>query len=98
MNRKHAQTISLKEALEAFLNLPRFDGVKDAVRVDNAWRKIAGRTILKYTLRTDFENRILKIYLSSSVARNELVMMQGDLLRKLNTQLNEELVKEIHFV
>lgn len=98
MNRKHAQTIPLKEALETFLNLPRFDGVKEAVRVDDAWRKIAGRTILKYTIRTDFENRILQVFLSSSVARNELVMMQGDLLRKLNNQLNEDLVKEIHFL
>lgn len=97
MNRKHAQTIPLREALEAFLNLPRFDRVKEAVRIDEAWRKIAGRTILKYTLRTEFENQILKVYVSSSVARNDLVMMQGDLQRKLNAQLKEDIVKEIQF-
>lgn len=98
MSRKRAQTLTLKEALDAFLNLPRFDAVKEAVLVDNAWKAIAGRTILKYTINTAFENKILKVYLSSSVARNELIMMQGDLLKKLNTYLNEEKVQEIHFL
>lgn len=98
MNRKHAQTLTLKDALEHFLNLPRFDAVKEAVRVDQAWQAIAGKTILKYTLQTNFENQILKVYLKSSVARNELIMMQGDLLRKLNAQLKEEKVKEIQFL
>lgn len=97
MSRKHAQILPLQEALEAFLNLPRFDGVKEAVRVDQAWKAIAGKTILKYTLSTEFEHKILKVHVRSSVARNDLIMMQGDLLRKLNAQLKEDLVQEIQF-
>lgn len=98
MPRKHARMLNLSNALEEFLLLPRFDAVREAVKVEEAWEKISGRTIMKYTRETRFEKGILTVFLSSSVARNDLIMMQGELLKKINNQLQEQKVKEIRFL
>ncbi len=89
------KTITLGEALSDLIREYRLEkGLKEA-EVLNIWESIAGRVITARTKRTYLRDGVLHIHLTSSVVRNELMMLRDSLKNRINSRAGEEVVREI---
>ena len=89
------KTITLGEALGDLIKEYRLEkGLKEAA-VLKIWENIAGKVITARTKRTYLKDGVLHIYLTSSVVRNELMMLRDALRSQINSRAGEEVVREI---
>ncbi len=89
------KTISLKEALDDLVSEYRLEsGLKEA-SVINIWESIAGKVIMARTKKTCVRDGVLHIYLTSSVVRNELLMLRDALRARINSKAGEEVIRDI---
>ncbi len=89
------KTITLGEALGDLIREYRLEkGLKEAA-VLNIWESVAGRLITARTKRTYVRDGVLHIYLTSSVVRNELMMLRDALKSQINSRAGEEVIREI---
>ncbi|MCU0458673.1 MAG: DUF721 domain-containing protein [Bacteroidales bacterium] len=89
------KTITLGEALTDLIREYRLEkGLKEA-EVLNIWESIAGKVITARTKRTYLKEGVLHIHLTSSVVRNELMMLRDSLKNRINSRAGEEVVREI---
>ncbi len=89
------KTMTLGEALEELVKEYRLGaGLKEA-GVINIWESIAGKVITVRTKRVYLKDGVLHISLTSSVVRNELMMLRDALKTQINSRAGEEVVREI---
>ena len=65
------------------------------VGVINSWEETVGKAISSRTTKIYIRDHILYVHLSSSVVRNELLMLREALREKLNRKAGTEVIKEI---
>jgi len=63
----------------------------------NCWEKIVGAEIYKKTKPQKIARGILYISVTTSTWANELSLMSGQLIEKINSFIGEEVVKSIRF-
>ncbi len=89
------KTITLGEALTDLINEYKLAaGLKEAA-VLNIWQSVAGRVITARTKRAYVRDGVLHIYLTSSVVKNELMMLRDALKSQINSRAGEEVVRDI---
>ncbi len=92
---RRSRTISLAEALNDYIKEMKLDGKLSEIGVINSWEEIVGRAISSRTKKIYIKDSILYVHLSSSVVRNELLMLRETLKAKLNEKAGKEIVKDI---
>lgn len=96
MQKKNAQ--SLSEALSDFFDENSALRVKLAQqRVVRGWSELLGEGISRYTGDLYFNRGILYVHLTSAVLRAELLMIKGELIKKLNEHADMIVVQDIMF-
>lgn len=87
--------ISLQDAIQQFLQKSRLKSGIQALRIEEIWEKIMGKTIAKYTDKIQIINNTL--YITSSVAplKNELLYQKENIITRINEALGEKLIKEV---
>jgi Protein of unknown function (DUF721). len=87
--------ISLGDALKEFLKQSKLKSGIQALQVQDAWEKIMGKTISKYTDKIEIVNSTL--FISSSVAplKNELLYQKEKIIERVNEALGEKIIKEV---
>jgi len=93
MRRK--KTMSLVDVLAEYKREMNIEGRLKEVEIINSWEEIAGRAIAVRTKKIYIRNRELVIHLTSSVVRNELMMMKEIIRARINERAGEELVINI---
>ena len=89
------KTITLGEALADLIKEYRLGpGLKEAT-VISIWETIAGKAITARTKRTYVKDGVLHIHLTSSVVKNELMMLRDALKTQINIRAGEEVIREI---
>ena len=94
---RKSNTQPLGEVLREYINAMKFDRKLKEVDVVQSWEKLMGKTIAGYTRNICLSKQILYVEISSSVVKNELVMMREEIRKKLNEQAGEEMVQKIVF-
>ncbi len=64
-------------------------------QIEEVWKKEMGPVIAGYTTKVYFKEGILKIYLSSSPLKKELMMGKPKIIKIINDALKQELVTEV---
>ena len=87
--------LSIGEALKEFLNKSRLKGGIQALQIQDAWEKIMGKTIAKYTDKIEIVNQTL--FISSTVAplKNELLYQKEKIIERVNEALGEKVITEV---
>ena len=87
--------ISLQDAIQQFLNKSRLKSGIQAMRIEDIWEGLMGKTIAKYTDKIQVINNTL--YISTAVAplKNELLFQKEKIIERVNDALGEKLVKEV---
>lgn len=94
---RRSRTISLAEAMQDYIREMKIGDKLREVSLIESWEEIAGKAISSRTSRIYIKNGVLFIVLSSSVVRNELVMIKEALRHKLNEKAGSELITDIVF-
>jgi len=59
------------------------------------WEEVVGKTMASRTQQIFLKDRKLFVELSSSAARNELLMLRSDIVRCINEKAKAEVVQEL---
>jgi len=94
---RRSKTISLAEALDDYIREMNLGGKLSEVSVLNSWEEIVGKAISSRTTKIFIKDHVLHVHLSSSVVRNELLMLREALREKLNAKAGKEVIKDIVF-
>lgn len=90
-------TRSIAEVIRAYLRESRLEKPLKEKRLVQSWESLLGKSVARATSKIYLKDGKLFVHLSSSVVKNELYMLQDEIIRKLNDAAGEELVKEIVF-
>jgi hypothetical protein len=92
---RRSKTISLAEAVNDFIKEMNFGEKLSEAGIINSWEETVGKAISSRTTKIYIRDHILYVHLSSSVVRNELLMLREALREKLNQKAGSEVIKEI---
>ena len=67
-------------------------------RIINAWPAVMGDTISRYTSELYIKNSILWVKLKSPALKQNLLMMHGNITRKLNAYVQSQVITDVHFL
>jgi len=87
--------ISLQDAIQQFLQKSRLKSGIQALRIEEVWEELMGKTIAKYTDKIQIINHTL--YITSSVAplKNELLYQKEKIIERVNAAMGEKVVKDV---
>ena len=64
-------------------------------RLIQAWDKVLGPAVSKYTKELRIYNQVLFVTVSSAALRNELMMRRTELVLRLNTEVGAQVITQI---
>ena len=64
-------------------------------RVQRLWGEFCGPTIAQYTTKVYVKNRVLYVFMSSSVARNEMTSIRKRIVAALNKQAGADVIDDV---
>jgi hypothetical protein len=94
---RRSKTISIAEAVNDYIKEMNLGSKLSEVTIINSWEEIVGKAISSRTTKIYIKDHTLYVHLSSSVVRNELLMLREALREKLNGKAGTEVIKEIVF-
>lgn len=96
MAKRNAEHNSLGDILKDFFASSRkLQRGLNKVSAQDAWHKVMGDAITKYTDQVVLERDTLFVQLTSSVLREELSYGKEKIIRLLNEELGTELIKKL---
>jgi|TARA_Y100000031_G_C8108619_1_gene332315 predicted nucleic acid-binding Zn ribbon protein len=90
--------IKLKTALESTLKETDSQEIVIQGKAITLWPKAAGKEISKVTEATDLRKGVMFIKTENSSWRNELMFQKEEIIKKINTLLNNNIIKDIKFI
>ncbi|HEX2921493.1 MAG TPA: DUF721 domain-containing protein [Bacteroidales bacterium] len=92
---RRSKTISIAEAIKDYIVENDLGEKLNEANVLNSWNEIVGKAISSRTQRIYIKDHVLYVHLSSSVVRNELLMLRQALREKINKKVGEEVIRDI---
>ncbi len=86
---------SIGDALKQFLNQSKLKGSIMALKIDEAWEQIMGKTIARYTDKIEIHGQTLYITTNVAPLKQELLYKKDRILELVNEALGEKLIKEV---
>lgn len=93
MRRSNIQNIH--EVINQLLKDLKIDHKLKEVRLINSWNEVLGNGVSKATDKLFIKNRVLFVYMKSSVVRNELLMMKSSIIKSLNEKVGEKIIDDM---
>jgi predicted nucleic acid-binding Zn ribbon protein len=95
MRRNNTQNIG--EVIKELLKELRIDDKLKEVGIINSWEEVLGEKISRSTSKLFVKNKVLFVYLKSSVVRNELMMLKSGIIKALNEKAGSNVIEDIVF-
>lgn len=92
---ERSNTQSIAEVIRAYLKESRLEKPLKERQLVQSWETLLGRSVARSTSKIYLKDGRLFVHLNSSVVKNELYMLQDEIIKKLNEAAGEKLVKEI---
>ncbi len=93
MRKSHTQKIG--DVIMECLREMQIDRKLKEVNIVAQWESLMGRTVASRTSKIYIRNHVLYIHVTSSVLKNELIMLRQDIITRLNEKAGEQLIDEI---
>lgn len=88
----------LKDALQDMFKSMRMENRYKFALVVELWGKVMGQSVSSRTNRIFVKNNKLFVELSSAPLKNDLILSQSIILKRINEHLGENFLKEIVFL
>ena len=92
---RKSNTQPIHEVIHELLRELNIDRKLKEVGIVSEWESLMGKTVAVRTSNIYIRNRILYVNVTSSVLRNELLMMRNDIVKKLNEWAGEVVVEQM---
>lgn len=86
---------TLGEMIKAFYHDNHRDNALDEQRILDSWSEVVGDFIAAHTLKKSIKNGIFYVKVDADSLRNELIYAKSMLLKKLNSKVENEILKDI---
>jgi hypothetical protein len=83
------------DALKKFLEQSRLKGDIQAFQIEDAWEKIMGKTIARYTDKLQVINDTLFITTQVAPLRQELIFQKEKIIQRVNEALGQRIINKI---
>ncbi len=87
--------ISIQDAINQFLQKSKLKSGIQAVRIEEVWEELMGKTIAKYTDKIQIINGTLFITTQVAPLKNELLYQKEQIMVRINEAMGEKVVKEV---
>lgn len=87
--------LSLQDAIQQFLQKSRLRSGIQAIRIEEVWEELMGKTISKYTEKIQIINHTLFITTSVAPLKNELLYQKEKIMERVNDAMGEKIIKEV---
>lgn len=88
---------NIKEIIAEFLKVSRLSDKLAERKVTDGWEKLMGKTIARHTQEICIRNKKLFLHITSAPLKQELFYAREKIIKMLNEEAGEEVVKEIIF-
>ena len=95
MAKRNNNLLNISDALKNFVTENNLEKGLDKVNVRDAWAKLMGNGINKYTTAIELKKDILYVQLSSSALREELSYGNQKIITLLNEELGKDVIKKL---
>ena len=92
---RKSYTQPIENVIREYLKEMNIDQKLKEVGIVSQWEKLMGRTVAVRTSQIYIRNHILYIHVTSSVLKNELLMMRQAIIEKINEEAGERIVEQI---
>jgi hypothetical protein len=92
---KKSKDVTLKDAIQDMLKVYRMDDKMAALRIQELWPEVIGKTGAKYTRGFRFKAGVLTITTDAPALRQEISMNKTLVMQNINERMGGELVTEI---
>lgn len=89
---------SIKEAIEQMMQVYKIKRKYDETGVISNWAHFVGAPVANRTKEIYISDKKLFVRIESSVIKNELMMVRGQIIQKINEEAKSVLVEEIIFL
>ena len=96
MNRRNTESIA--QVIQRFLQENGLEKPFLEQKVIDAWPRLLGSTIQKYTRQLEIKNGVLFAHITSAALRQELFICRFDLVKKLNEEVGAEIIRDIRLL
>lgn len=86
---------TIKEALKLFLKKYHLEDKMNEAKVYQCWNNSMGPFVVNRTEKLKFHQGVLRVHMNSAPLRNELNMAKSLIIEKLNSELEEPLIKDL---
>ena len=87
--------ISLQEAIQQFLLKSRLKSGIQAVRIEEVWEELMGKTIAKYTDKIQIVKSTLFITSYDASLKNVLLFQKEQIIQRVNEAMGDLTIKEV---
>ena len=84
--------ISLQDAIQQFLKKSRLQSGIQALRIEDVWEQVMGKTVAKYTEKIQMINSTLFITTNVAPLKNELLYQKDKIIERVNEALGEKYI------
>lgn len=98
MTKRENDSFSIKDLMGNFIKENKLEKGFRKIHVEEAWRKLMGAGVSSYTNEVKLQNGTLIIRLNSSVLREELSYGKEKIIRMINEEMGEEVIKRLMLV
>ncbi len=88
-------TKSLSSVIKQLIKQNHLEYGLHKVEVQDVWERLMGKAITKYTTSVELKGEVLHIHLSSSPLAQELSYGKEKIIKNINEELGQEVVKKI---
>jgi predicted nucleic acid-binding Zn ribbon protein len=92
---RKSNTQPIVNVIREYLKEMNIDQKLKEVGIVSQWEKLMGKTVAIRTSQIYIRNHILYIHVTSSVLKNELLMMRQAIIEKINEEAGERIVEQI---
>jgi len=86
---------SIQDAIKQFLNSSKIKGSIQAMRIEDIWEQLMGKTIARYTDKIQIFGNKLIITTQVAPLKQELNYQKEKIMQRVNEALKENIVKEV---
>lgn len=86
---------SMGDAIRKFLEQSRLKGDLQALQIEDAWEKIMGKTIARYTDKLQVINDTLFITTQVGPLKQELIFQKEKIIQRVNEALGQRIINKV---
>ncbi len=86
---------SMGDAIKKFLEQSRLKGGMQTFQIEDAWEKIMGKTIARYTDKIQVINDTLFITTQVGPLKQELIFQKEKIIQRVNEALGQRIINKI---